>query len=157
MQLTSITVPPLINPSPTCTPLSASDAHVYTRNLLLAGHGCPLYVPEPTGHSAVYRTKGVRIGDVGFVTEDGLFQMLFNIRAPAQDPINCYGVPNDFEQLPLGLVFTEAIPSYFVANRVVTSVGATRLDLDPSRVSSQLCYFVVPSSYKYSLVTFLPG
>ena len=117
---TFIEVPPIIDARPP-PPLPASDAHVYTRNLLLTGNGCPLYVPEPVGHSAIYRTKGVRIGDVGIVTGHGAFQTFFNIRAPAHDPINCLGVPDNFEQLHLGPGDITVMPTYLPVDKAITS------------------------------------
>ncbi|KDQ33861.1 hypothetical protein PLEOSDRAFT_1073982 [Pleurotus ostreatus PC15] len=78
-----------------------ADSQTYARQLLVKRHGYPLWIPEPFGHSPIYRTKGVRIGDVGYVTQDGGFQTLFNIRAPKGHPINRRGVPEGFQQVPL--------------------------------------------------------
>jgi hypothetical protein len=78
---------------------SLSKSQVYAQQLLSEQHGYPLWVPEPHGYSVTYRTKGVRIGDVGYVTQDGGFETLFNIRASAEDPINRRGVPENFERV----------------------------------------------------------
>ena len=44
-------------------------------------------------------TQGVRIGDVGIVTEDGIFDFIFNV-CPSQNPlINPSELPDDFEAL----------------------------------------------------------
>ncbi|KAH0588260.1 hypothetical protein H2248_006968 [Termitomyces sp. 'cryptogamus'] len=64
---------------------------VYARQLLPKRHGYPLWIPEPYGNSLPYRTKGVRIGDVGYVTEDGAFETLFNVRASPSNLVNYRG------------------------------------------------------------------
>ncbi|KAM6493117.1 hypothetical protein JOM56_011251 [Amanita muscaria] len=49
--------------------------------------------------STEYWKKGVRIGDVGIVTKDGIFDFLFNV-CPSQNPlINPSELPDDFEAL----------------------------------------------------------
>ena len=108
----------------TSLPLCLSDAQVYARELLLKRHGYPLWYPEPYGYSVTYRTKGVRIGDVGYVTQDGGFETLFNIRASAQDPINRRGVPENFEQVDIGEYDIIHAPHYHERGGVVTSMPA---------------------------------
>ncbi|KAF8886952.1 hypothetical protein BD779DRAFT_542711 [Infundibulicybe gibba] len=78
---------------------SPNDAQVYAKQLLLKRHGYPLWVPEPYGSTVTYRTKGVRIGDVGYVTPEGAFETLFNVRAAPGDPVNERDVPEGFEQI----------------------------------------------------------
>jgi hypothetical protein len=90
-----------------------------------------LYIPEPSGNSAVYRTKGVRIGDVGYVTDDGDFEMLFNIRASVYVPINVRGVPDRFERIDLHENDIKILPDYFESGRIVANVTATSVVLDP--------------------------
>jgi len=75
----------------------------------------------------VYRTKGVRIGDVGYVTQDGAFETLFNIRASAQDPINRRGVPENFEPVDIGEYDVIHAPHYHQRGGVVTSMSAQRV------------------------------
>ncbi|KAM6499202.1 hypothetical protein JOM56_004710 [Amanita muscaria] len=62
--------------------------------------GYPLYEPRPDCEpSTEYWKKGVRIGDVGIVTEDGIFDFIFNV-CPSQNPfINPSELPDDFEAL----------------------------------------------------------
>uniref|UniRef100_A0A0W0FX36 Uncharacterized protein n=1 Tax=Moniliophthora roreri TaxID=221103 RepID=A0A0W0FX36_MONRR len=73
----------------------------YARHLFLHGHGYALWIPEPNDNSTPeYFDQGVRVGDVGIITNDGGFDYLFNICAPADDPINrTHGVPCDFTPL----------------------------------------------------------
>ncbi|KAM6499185.1 hypothetical protein JOM56_004693 [Amanita muscaria] len=74
----------------------------YTRSMLncQCTAGYPLYEPRPDcDPSAEYWKKGVRIGDVGIVTEDGIFDFIFNV-CPSQNPfINPSELPDDFEAL----------------------------------------------------------
>jgi hypothetical protein len=82
--------------------MSSVPSDVYARQLLAKHYGYPLFVPEPDdGLPVSYRNKGASIGDVGIITPDGSFDFLFNICVPANDPVNCYGVPDGFERVPI--------------------------------------------------------
>ncbi|KIL57512.1 hypothetical protein M378DRAFT_87818 [Amanita muscaria Koide BX008] len=65
--------------------------------MLEKGIGYPLYEPQPDCEpSSEYWGKGVRVGDVGIVTADGIFDFLFNV-CPSQNPsINPPTIPEDF-------------------------------------------------------------
>ncbi|KAJ7469879.1 hypothetical protein B0H11DRAFT_1684476, partial [Mycena galericulata] len=79
------------------------DSRLYSRLLLPKGHGYPLFHPQPFDDLPLEsRRTGTEIGDVGIVTSDGSFDVLFNICRTADDPMNRFGVPRDFEQIPLG-------------------------------------------------------
>ncbi|KAG6860209.1 hypothetical protein C0995_014242 [Termitomyces sp. Mi166 len=106
------------------------DAQVYARQLLLKRHGYPLWVPEPYGNSVSYRTKGVRIGDVGYVTEDGASETLFNIRASPSDPINCHGVSQGFEQVSIPPEDIVHIPNFHSPEGEVMSANTKKRALD---------------------------
>lgn len=72
---------------------------IYAEQLRELRRGHPLHHPEP-------RPKGpVEIGDVGY-TKDGAFRRLFNASRPANDPIQCFGIPDDFVQLDMGVIDT---------------------------------------------------
>ncbi|KAL0953120.1 hypothetical protein HGRIS_004389 [Hohenbuehelia grisea] len=106
-----------------------SASSTYARQLLGQKNGYPLWIPEPHGPSSVYRSKGVRIGDVGYITQDGGFRPLFNIRAPASHPVNRRGVPEGFEQTsidPENLNFSNL---YYPPNSTVASINAERRSL----------------------------
>ncbi|KAM6499196.1 hypothetical protein JOM56_004704 [Amanita muscaria] len=73
---------------PSSLPIN-SIADRYTRSMLHCMIGYPLYEPEPFNElSKEYLRKGVNVGDVGFVREDGTFDFLFNI-CPTEN-----GLPN---------------------------------------------------------------
>ncbi|PBK66352.1 hypothetical protein ARMSODRAFT_856095, partial [Armillaria solidipes] len=64
------------------------------------GHGYPLWIPEPDySLPDAYRDKGVSVGDLGILTEDGGFDFLFNICVDADGPVNQGHVPPQFEPL----------------------------------------------------------
>ncbi|KIL57827.1 hypothetical protein M378DRAFT_31890, partial [Amanita muscaria Koide BX008] len=61
----------------------------YTRSMLECMVGYPLYEPEPFSElSTEYLRKGVNVGDVGIVRDDGAFDFLFNICSPQNGSIN---------------------------------------------------------------------
>ncbi|KAF8886954.1 hypothetical protein BD779DRAFT_1528904 [Infundibulicybe gibba] len=103
---------------------SPNDAQVYAKQLLLKRHGYPLWVPEPYGNTVTYRTKGVRIGDVGYVTPEGAFETLFNVRAAPDDPINGRGVPDGFEQIAVASEDLVHLPHFHQPGSAVTSASA---------------------------------
>ncbi|EEB98061.1 hypothetical protein MPER_02497, partial [Moniliophthora perniciosa FA553] len=65
------------------------ESQTYARLLFPLRHGYALWIPEPNELLPPQnRETGVRIGDVGLITEDGGFDYIFNICAAADDPIN---------------------------------------------------------------------
>ena len=61
--------------------------------------GYPLYDPEPDPSLPLAtRGKGVRIGDVGLVTQDGSFHVLFNVCDQYKDT-NPPTLPENFESI----------------------------------------------------------
>ncbi|KIJ12517.1 hypothetical protein PAXINDRAFT_45951, partial [Paxillus involutus ATCC 200175] len=65
--------------------------------------GYPLWSPEPDDNlPEACRDEGLRIGDVGIVTGDGTFDVLFNICLSEDHPLNQWrGVPPTFRQVQL--------------------------------------------------------
>ena len=72
----------------------------YERHLISKGRGFPLWIPNPcqVPHPD-YRRTGVRIGDVGIITESGGFSFLFNICLPHDDPVNPTILPRDYSPI----------------------------------------------------------
>ena|ERR1700722_19773768 len=76
--------------------MSESAIEVYVRLLLPNKFGYPLWYPDPsTNLPEEYKQNGISIGDVGILSTDR-FGFLFNIRRPANDPINGNRVPCGF-------------------------------------------------------------
>ncbi|KAE9397957.1 hypothetical protein BT96DRAFT_822612 [Gymnopus androsaceus JB14] len=77
-----------------------NEIEVYVRLLLRRRRGYPLWIPKPGEWlPSAYRQEGVRIGDVGILTEFGGFDYLFNVCLPADHPVNAGRVPQQFRQL----------------------------------------------------------
>ncbi|KAJ6572039.1 hypothetical protein B0H19DRAFT_1132321 [Mycena capillaripes] len=112
-----------------------SDSRLYSRLLLPKGHGYPLFRPQPYDDLPLEsRRVGTDIGDVGVITSDGSFDVIFNICRSADDPVNRFGVPEGFEQVILsrGDVAPRAQyhrPGSDVSN---TTISKRRLDIDAS-------------------------
>jgi hypothetical protein len=100
---------------------------VYARQLLAKHHGYPLFVPEPDDNlPPEYRTQGTSIGDVGILTADGSFDFLFNICIPLNDPVNCYGVPDGFEQVSLGSEDISLLSNMYPSGSDVSSASVKK-------------------------------
>ena len=70
---------------------------IYERHLTLKERGFPLWIPDPNQYLHLnYRRTGVRIGDVGIITDSGAFSFLFNICLPRNDPVNPRMLPEHF-------------------------------------------------------------
>ncbi|KAF9030964.1 hypothetical protein BDZ89DRAFT_1064289 [Hymenopellis radicata] len=107
--------------------MSDQRAHVVYRKLLLRnGHGYPLWIPDPDANlGAACRARGLSIGDVGLLTQDGGFDYLFNILAGAHDPINGGEVPPDF--VPLRLTACHPIRKIERMHREWSAVTSARV------------------------------
>jgi hypothetical protein len=75
---------------------------------------------------------GTDIGDVGIVTSDGSFDVIFNICRAADDPVNRFGVPEGFEQVNLGPGDVAPRAQYHRSGSDVsnTRISKRRLDVD---------------------------
>ncbi|KIK52188.1 hypothetical protein GYMLUDRAFT_50052 [Collybiopsis luxurians FD-317 M1] len=79
---------------------SSNEIEDYVRLLLTQKKGYPLWNPRPGDWlPPVYKEAGVRIGDVGIVTEFGEFDYLFNVCLPPDDPVNAGRVPENFKHI----------------------------------------------------------
>ncbi|KAJ7700408.1 hypothetical protein B0H17DRAFT_1005535 [Mycena rosella] len=108
-----------------------TDSNLYSRRLLSKGHGYPLFRPPPLDDlPEEYRQTGTQIGNVGFVTEHGYFDVIFSICAPTDDPINCFGVPEGFEVLDLGAGFVRECATHHRRGSDVSSTTILKQRLD---------------------------
>ncbi|THV07046.1 hypothetical protein K435DRAFT_710344 [Dendrothele bispora CBS 962.96] len=79
----------------------------YSRHLFRHGHGYALLNPEPSRigeepdpELEKLYAEGIRVGDVGLISDSGDFISLFNIFKSSNASINrVYGVPHDFQPL----------------------------------------------------------
>jgi hypothetical protein len=82
----------------------------YARMLLPHGFGYPLWFPGVhQSHPELYRTRGIGIGDVGFISKAGSFEFCFNVFENADHPLNYKGVPLGFQPIPREEVSTSHI------------------------------------------------
>lgn len=100
-----------------------------TRNL---GLGHALWIPEPNETLPTEcRIQGVTIGDVGMITAQGGFDVLFNACHSATHPINQGSVPDNF--IPLILDEKDVIkephrhaPGTVISSSAVCTRGGSR-------------------------------
>ncbi|KAJ7039346.1 hypothetical protein C8F04DRAFT_305523, partial [Mycena alexandri] len=119
--------------SPLYAPTIMSDSRTYSRSLIFKGHGYPLFNPQPFDDLPLdTRRTGTEIGDVGIITSDGSFDVIFNICRAADDPLNRFGVPDGFEQVKLSSGDIAPQQLYFRPGADVSSTKITkrRLDID---------------------------
>ncbi|ESK87781.1 hypothetical protein Moror_15371 [Moniliophthora roreri MCA 2997] len=94
---------------------SLDDSERYARLFMMEQRGYPLWSPAPNSSLPIeYIRKGVQIGDLGVITEDGMFDFLCNITLKAEDPIHTrHGVPRGFVPLecPLDIVWDKRFHS----------------------------------------------
>ncbi|THU95228.1 hypothetical protein K435DRAFT_756043 [Dendrothele bispora CBS 962.96] len=113
--------------------------NVYFRHLSSHGHGYALLNPEPNrigteAESELERLyeEGLRVGDVGTISDSGDFVTLFNIFQPIGAPVNrVYGIPDGFQPLNFNrnlLFSTKAM--YHPPNTRVCSEKAHEVKLD---------------------------
>jgi hypothetical protein len=130
-------------------------SEVYARLLLPKRHGYPLFIAEPDDSLPLeYRTKGTSIGDVGIITPDGSFDFAFNICVPADDPVNCYRVPDGFEQVILDPDDVSLLSNMHPPGSDVSSasVRKTNITVDGSQKENEY----VPHTPLATFITILP-
>ncbi|KAL0569231.1 SCF ubiquitin ligase complex subunit cdc4 [Marasmius crinis-equi] len=125
-----------------------SESQIYASALCTLGHGYPLWIPEPNNAlSAQYQESGVRIGDVGVLTDDGGFNFVFNVCSPADDPVNQFGLPPGFQPLHWDSGSRREISKRFRPGAPILSRGARTWDIaveasaSPPLVLCSIIYF----------------
>ncbi|KAJ7649679.1 hypothetical protein FB45DRAFT_705437, partial [Roridomyces roridus] len=99
----------------------------YSAQLTTRGRGYPLYVPQPRGNLPTeYQRHGVAIGDVGRITDDGIFDFFFNIYLPADHPINAVGTPDNYHPLTPYYDSADVTPFDYSSDHVSTPCSASR-------------------------------
>ncbi|PBK99984.1 hypothetical protein ARMGADRAFT_525887 [Armillaria gallica] len=107
---------------------SKSSREIYTCLLLQKEHGYPLWIPEPDGQlPEAYRGKGVGVGDVGILRNDGGFDYLFNACMPADDPINKGRVPEGFE--PIICADIREVETMYKRGSDIRSASVSRIEM----------------------------
>ena len=118
-------------------PLSQSDSHIFAEELLVKKHGYPLWRPDPRCWGddvpTEYIVSGVRIGDVGVVTNDGSFDCIFNVYLPPEDPINRNGVPDGFSPLTSSPTNIRSQTLKYGLHTAISSPGISRQAILPSK------------------------
>ncbi|KAK0194035.1 hypothetical protein F5146DRAFT_1221561 [Armillaria mellea] len=135
--------------------MSGRRPHDVYRNLLLRErHGYPLWIPESDYNlPGPYRDKGVSVGDLGILTDDGGFDFLFNACAEADDPVNCGRVPPQFKPLRISCGSTHTIRKipYHCRNSSITSAHVSRTEFTIEG-SAQITPFVTGrGGFEFSL------
>ncbi|KAJ7614021.1 hypothetical protein FB45DRAFT_1110990, partial [Roridomyces roridus] len=106
-----------------------SDCESYSAQLTTRGRGYPLYVPQPRGNLPTeYQRHGVAIGDVGRITDDGIFDFFFNIYLPADHPINAVGTPDNYHPLTPYYDSADVTPFDYSSDHVSTPWSIRKLD-----------------------------
>ncbi|KAF7355978.1 Pleiotropic drug resistance ABC transporter protein [Mycena venus] len=108
-----------------------SESEIYCSQLRRQKRGRPLYGPEPQINlSAAFRRRGVAIGDVGRITQEGTFDFFFNIFLPPEHPINGNRTPEDFSPMP---PYESVDVSHFNygPGSYVSTATIQKMDLDP--------------------------
>ncbi len=131
---------------------------VYRSLLLRERHGYPLWIPESDYNLPdVYRNKGVSVGDLGILTDDGGFDFLFNVCAEADDPVNQGRVPAQFQPLRISCGSSHAIRKipYHCRNSSITSAQVSKTEFTVEGSAQMTCADALPFSSSYSLIRFL--
>ncbi|KAG9311404.1 hypothetical protein JVU11DRAFT_8516 [Chiua virens] len=109
-----------------------SPQELYTR-LLSSLRGYPLWTPEPSHELLMRRRDGFRIGDVGVVTDDGGFDVLFNICLPQDHSFHHpHGVPEGFTYIDESGLDIRTIPNAERRGGVISIPSVTRVETSES-------------------------
>ena len=102
--------------------MDESPQNLYARNLQQS-FGYPLRFPEPRpGLPSSYEEHGLQIGDVGYVDDVGMFEVLFNICFPLDHELHkarCKDLTKLVGLASFNLNEAPAIPNAFPSGRVI--------------------------------------
>ncbi|KAF8140643.1 hypothetical protein EV363DRAFT_1427031 [Boletus edulis] len=95
-----------------------SARKVYAHHIMnrVPDRGYPLYSPGPNPNLPDhYQRGGIYVGDVGFISDTGGFEFLFNQCLPCDHPFNhINGVPDGFNDIPLMVLEEQGYKDVFV-------------------------------------------
>ncbi len=113
----------------------------YVPMLIPRGHGYPLWVPRPHVDSPIMN-RGIEIGDLGYLADDGSFVFLFNVCHDAEDEVNREGVPPGFVPLCIPDNGTLTDPERYTKNSAILSYGMKQksISLDISAAVPCVCF-----------------
>ncbi|KAK7451048.1 hypothetical protein VKT23_012723 [Stygiomarasmius scandens] len=110
----------------------------YSKHLFRHKHGYALLNPEPSRigeelepHLEALYAEGIRVGDVGLISDSGDFISLFNIFKPSDAPVNTvHGVPHGFQPLEYRRNLLFSTNGYHLPNTWLCSKNNQELKLD---------------------------
>ncbi|KZV91913.1 hypothetical protein EXIGLDRAFT_718838 [Exidia glandulosa HHB12029] len=113
--------------------MNAGHAHARYRELLYQhGHGYPFWIPETNDAlSKEQKAEGVRLGDVGILTDDGGFEYLWNVHLPADHPYNKSRVPPNFTPLEAlnETLDVRRIDAFYPENTAISSSSVKKCEI----------------------------
>ena len=118
-----------------------SSNTIYERQMLPKKRGSfPLWNPQPNAFAPLtHRRKGVLIGDLGRVTADGAFDVLFNICKAAGHPDNPDELPDGFTPLSLNANDIHGFQEY-TSGDYIASASVTKLRLGSVHLARIICW-----------------
>ncbi len=102
----------------------------------------------------VYRDKGVSVGDLGILTDDGGFDFLFNVCAEADDPVNQSHVPPQFQPLRISSSHSVRKIPFHRKNSAITSAHVSKTTIAVEGSAEMTCVDALPFSSNYSLIRY---
>lgn len=120
--------------------MSEVPCDIYVEKLSVYGHGFPVWMPDPSGCSnRAYCDEGVRVGDVGIMTDEYDLDYMFNITESENNPRNQpYGVPSPFSSLPIGEDDIHPTSPYIKRNAYIGVHTVRSFDIQLGETNSHL-------------------
>ena len=120
---------------------SQKPNEIYERHLTLKKRGFPLWIPDPDQNLHLdYRRTGVRIGDVGIITDSGAFSFLFNICLPRDDPVNPRTLPEHFAPISPPIEASDISKFRVFKNGSYLASSSVKTSQDGSAISCVLIF-----------------
>ena len=108
---------------------SVAADEVYARQLWPKKRGRPIFVPEPSPNlPPQFIQRGVDVGDVVIIMDDGSLFFVFNTCVPLDDPVNHLGVPEGFQPFRLNERLLAPYPNMHKKGSELTSSSIRKHD-----------------------------